>query len=328
MSWVELSCDITQEAIDWVRTLLASTGCSEDVQVSQYVALGTELGIDTPPSQWQFTIRIYTPYDNQARSRIDEIEHLLQPLHRTGLATELQVVVVDEKSNAIAPIHLSPQRIGGHFIVLASDAIYSGQSSPESPNSNEVVLRLPDSLAFGSGFHPTTSLCLRLIEDVLQPQMKALDLGSGSGILSVAMAKMGATVLALDNDGMAVQATQQAVALNQVSQQVVVQAGSLGRGSEFGHWMGGVRSPEISAIEITEQFDLVVANIPAHIQIELAPDFRTCLHPAKPAGLLITSGFTRDREEDVQTALAQVGFEPIRCQREQEWVAWMHRLVA
>lgn len=328
MPWIELSCNVTEEAIDWVRTLLATTGCDEDIQVRHYVIPEANQISDTSPAKWQFTIRVYLPYDNLVRSRVDAIEHLLQPLHRTGLATELQVVIVDEKPTAIAPIHLSTQRIGHHFIVLPSDASDSRESFLESPDSNEIILRLPNSLSFGSGFHPTTTLCLQLIEGYLKPQIKALDLGSGSGILSIAMAKMGATVLALDNDAMAVQATQKAVALNQVSQQVAVQEGSLGRGSKFGHWMGGVLSHEISAIEPTEKFDLVVANIPAHIHIELAPDFRTCLQSANPGGLLITSGFTRDREEDVQSALIQVGFEPIRCQRDHAWVAWIHRLVA
>ncbi len=157
--------------------------------------------------------------------------------------------------------------------------------------------------------------------------MTVLDLGSGSGILSVAAAKLGAKVLAVDNDGVAVQATQDAIHLNNVEQQVTVMKGSLGQGSTLGHWMGGTIGT-VPSIQADVSFDLIVANILARIHIALAPDFRQSLrHTDKNRGLLITSGFTTDQEEAVSTAIVESGFEALEREPLDEWVALAFRLI-
>ncbi len=239
-------------------------------------------------------------------------------MHRTGLATTIQTTVVEAKSTS-ADIH-NPlvHQIGKRFVVLTPNASYQSQVT------DEVILRMKTSLAFGSGLHPATILALQLLERYIVPTMNVLDLGSGSGILSVAIAKLGATVLALDNDAIAVQATQDAVVFNQVEQQVTVVEGSLGVGSDLGHWMGGITSNNVSKIEVQPTFDLIVANILARVHIALADDFRRSL---RQSGILITAGFTTDHEENVVTALTEVGFEVIDCERFHEWVALAYRFI-
>ncbi|MCY7393453.1 MAG: 50S ribosomal protein L11 methyltransferase, partial [Leptolyngbyaceae cyanobacterium CAN_BIN12] len=214
MAWIELSLDTTAEAVDWVCTLLAESQGVEDLDIANYQP-------QADPASWMFTLRFYVPHDRQSRSRVDAIAQLLSPLHRTGLTTELETALVETKSPASqnSPIH----RIGQRFVVLATDAVYQ-------PCPDEILLRLKPSLAFGSGLHPATILSVRLLERYLTPGMKALDLGCGSGILSVAIAKLGAQVLALDNDAIAVQATQATIQDNQVEAQATVQCGSLGDG--------------------------------------------------------------------------------------------------
>jgi ribosomal protein L11 methyltransferase len=314
MSWMELSVDTTREAVDWVCTLLGETQPTADVQVAPYQPTPESLPDAAP---WAFTICFYLPYDTRASASVDAIDQQLSPLHRTGLTTELQVSVIAEKPDAaIDPlIH----RVGQRFVVLAPDTPY--RSQPE-----EIPLRLKTSLAFGSGLHPATMLSLRLIERYVVPSMNALDLGSGSGILSVAMAKLGAQVLALDNDSIAVQATQDAIDRNGVAQQVTAMAGSLGRGSNLGHWMNGHLQDTVPSIAPSGAFDLIVANILARVHIDLAPDFQQALRRDRQPGLLITAGFTTDYEADVTSALVAVGFETIDAERSNEWVALIHRL--
>ncbi len=323
MAWIELSLDTTHEAVDWVCTLLAETIDIANVHITEF----------TEPNQphlarqnvaqphWTFTIRLYLPYNSHSRSRVDKIVNLLLPLHRTGLATEIQTTVVEEKPTDITDKPLV-HRIGNRFVVLTPDAPY------QSKTADDITLRLKTTLSFGSGLHPATILSLQLIERHIVPKMNALDLGSGSGILSVAMAKLGVTVLALDNDSIAVEATQDAVRRNGVEQQVTVMEGSLGYGSNLGHWMGGDTLNNVPKIEPIQAFDLIVANIQARVHIALANDFQRALRQTPlQSGLLITAGFTVDQEDNVIAALTEAGFQVVDSERLDEWVGLTHRLV-
>ncbi|MDH6055326.1 50S ribosomal protein L11 methyltransferase [Umezakia ovalisporum] len=312
MSWIELNLDTTHEAVDWVCTLLAETIDINDVYITKYDQL---TGAN---SQWTFTVRLYVAYDVNAGRRVEKIVNLLSPLHRTGMTTAVEKTIVREKITDVPQsiIH----SIGERFVVLNSD----------KPNQWEIPdkinLKLQRTSAFGSGLHPATILTLQLLERYVVPNMRVLDLGSGSGILSVAMAKLGAHVLALDNDTLAVQATQKAVCLNGVEQQVEVMLGSLGCGSDLGHWMGGNTVDYVPKIEPENTFDLIVANILARVHINLAHDFRRSLRQNQPhTGVLITAGFTTDHEENVIKALNTVGFETTDCERLNEWVALVHK---
>ncbi len=313
MPWIELSLDTTNEAVDWVCTLVAETINIDDVHITEYAELSQ--------SHWTFTIRLYIAYDVHSRSRVEKIVNLLSPLHRTGLTTAVQTTVVDQKPTNADILKPFVHRIGKRFVVLTPDTLYQSQAA------DEITLRLKTTLSFGSGLHPATIVSLQMIERYVLPTMNVLDLGSGSGILSVAIAKLGANVLALDNDSIAVEATQDAVCCNGVEQQVTVMKGSLGCGSDLGHWMGGDTIDNVPKIEATEKFDLIVANILARMHVALANDFQRALRQTNAhTGLLITAGFTTDNEDNVAKALTEAGFELVDCERFNEWVALAHRL--
>jgi ribosomal protein L11 methyltransferase len=316
MSWIELTLDTTNEAVDWVYTLLANAITPENIQISEYR--------DSNP-KWTFTIQIYLPEDTQIHQRIETIAKILMPLHRTGMTSQLQTFVIEQKPNQIEASQNSAnslvRRIGNRFVILSPDSNY------EANNSQEIILHLQNSLAFGSGLHPATILSLRLLERHVTPPLHALDLGSGSGILSVALAKLGATVLAIDNDPIAVTATEEAVQRNQVTQQVTTTCASLGSASQLGHWMGGDILEDIPAIAADGQFDLIVANIFARVHISLANEFYKALRSTSThTGILITAGYTSDREEDITSAMIAAGFSV--CDREQidEWIAIGYRV--
>ncbi len=309
MSWIELSLDTTDEAVDWVCTLLANAIALADMQINKYQGAS---------SKWTFTILMYLSEDMHIHQRIEAIASILKPLHRTDMTTELRTFVVAQKLVEIEATETSSKdslikRISDRFVIVSPNSSY------QSSNPQEIILHLQNSLAFGSGLHPATILSLRLLERHVKPTTYTLDLGSGSGILTVAIAKLGAKVLAIDNDAIAVAATEDAVSLNQVTSEVKVICGSLGSASQLGHWMGGDSSDSVTEIYPDGQFDLIVANIFARVHISLATEFYRALQ--KPSGILITAGYTRDREADITAAMSAAGLTV--CDREQidEWIA-------
>ena len=311
MSWIELSLDTTAEAADWVWTLLAKAIAVEDIQISEYQDRQTN-------TKWKFTIQIYLLEDARIYQRIEAIAAILAPLYRTSLTTELQTFVVEQKPYQIEQnIKKSLiRRIGDRLVILSADSTY------QANNSQEIILRLQNSLAFGTGLHPATILSLQLLERHVKPSMHTLDLGSGSGILSVAIAKLGASVLAIDNDSIAVTATQDAVQLNQVASQVTVTCGSLGSASQLGHWLGGDSIESVPEIKANAQFDLIVANIFARIHISLAAEFYKALRSTSMhSGILITAGYTSDREEDITAAMREAGLAVYDRAQIDEWIA-------
>ncbi len=310
MSWVELCLDTTTEAVDWVCTLLATTTYTSDIRIVSY-----QQSSETK-EDWIFTIYFYLANDIYASQRIQQINNLLSSLQRTKLTTAIQAYVVAEKPESV-DIDNFPVRISKRFVVLSPDGIYKSEAA------DKIILRLKTSLAFGSGLHPATMLAMSLLERYVNPNMNVLDLGSGSGILSIAIAKLGGQVLALDSDRVAVESTQDAVNRNGVEQQVKVMQGSLGKGSEIGHWMGGDSVGEISTINPNANFDLIVANILGRVHTSLAPDYRQAL---RWGGMLIASGFNEDYQESVIAALAAEGFEIIDRENLGEWIAIALRL--
>jgi len=154
--------------------------------------------------------------------------------------------------------------------------------------------------------------------------MRVLDLGCGSGILAIAAARLGATVLALDTDPIAVTATRENAAYNDVTQQVSVAEGSLGGGAALGHWLGW--EPERSNVQTFKrsnvQFDLIVANIIARVLAALARDMANAL---AFDGTLITSGIIADREQEVVEAFAQAGLTQLERRQEGDWVALVYQ---
>ncbi len=319
MSRIELCLDTTREAVDWVCTLLAGTTYDGTIRMAPYAATPAETAIapvtDTPPTDWAFTL--YLDLQPHQSSQYAALEQVLNPLVRTGIATPLRLVP-ESTSSVSATSPGVTYHVGQRFVVSAMPWAEGTAATPD-----DIPLYIPPSLAFGSGCHPATQLSLQLLEGTVTPAMVALDLGCGSGILSVAMAKLGAQVLAIDNDAVAVQTSQEVVRQNQVTAQVTVKTASLGDGSELGHWMGGALESGVEKIVPNSTFHLIAANILARVHIALAPDYRRAL---QPQGLLMTAGFAEEYEADVRAALAAAGFETIATARSQEWVALLHRL--
>ena len=162
------------------------------------------------------------------------------------------------------------------------------------PDPTAVNLLLDPGLAFGTGTHPTTALCLQWLDAHPPKNLRVLDYGAGSGVLAVATAKLGASdAIAIDNDPQAVTASHDNATRNQVR----ITAGL----------------PD--SLAATEVFDVVLANILASILIQLAP---TLTAHCKVGGRLVLSGILVDQADDVMAAFPNFEFAPIAQQ--EDWV--------
>ena len=169
---------------------------------------------------------------------------------------------------------------------------------------DDIVLVMDPGMAFGTGTHPTTQLCLIAIEDLLDdwPGVDVLDLGCGSGILGIAAVKLGAAhVLALDIDELAVNATQENAAFNGVTDRITAQQGSL------------------DVLKTSARhFDLLLANILAKVIIELCDQGLGDV--LRAGGVGVFSGIIQDQADDVEAALRRTGLDPTRRRTSGDWV--------
>ncbi len=190
-----------------------------------------------------------------------------------------------------------PLRAGDHFVIKPS-------WEPFDPLPGDRVIEMDPGMAFGSGYHETTSMCLALLERAVVPGARVIDVGTGSGILAIGAAMLGAgQVLAIDIDRDAVRVAEENVRHSGVADLVSVQEGNL-------------------LDRVDESCDVCVANIIAQIICSSA----TPLYGhVVPGGLFICSGIIAEMESPVREALLQAGFEIQDIMHKGEWVAFLSR---
>jgi ribosomal protein L11 methyltransferase len=322
MTWLELSVTVDNEAVEAVSELLARHGYNGGVVVEPAWTPGDEGPEFSYDAARPSVIKTYLPLDAQAEDARQRIEQALWHLGQMRPVGQLQARTLEEEDWANAwKQHYSVLRLGERTVVVPSWLEHEAEPG-------EVVLRLDPGMAFGTGLHPTTQLCLRLLERYARPGQRVLDLGTGSGILAIAAAKLGAgPVLALDNDPVAAAVAAENVALNGVADTVRAAEGSLGAGGSMGHWLTGDFGEGVAqdaeATPPAHQFDLIAANLIAKVLVILAADLAAAL---APGGALISSGIIDTREADVVAAFEAAGLRQVERHVEGEWVALVHTL--
>ena len=244
-------------------------------------------------------LRTYLP--STSRQRLAHIEvgvkltSLLEPLGEL----KVEPLPPDEDWQNSWKSHFSLLKLGQHLVIKPSWIEYE-------PEPDDLVIELDPGLAFGTGYHPTTYTCLEALEDLVEPGMSVLDLGVGSGILTIAAAKLGAGhILALDIDSVAVKAARQNFRRLGILPRVTLAQGSL-------------PSPQAPA----GSFDILVANISSRAIRERSPHL---LPPLKRQGALIASGIIQEQEEETEEALEQAGFVVQTTWPKDDWVTLVCR---
>ena len=207
---------------------------------------------------------------------------------------------LDEYKKGVAPVAV------GKFYVRPSWC-----ESSQDPAL--IDLLIDPALAFGSGHHESTNMCLALLSELARDGMSALDVGCGSGILSIAMKKLGAKVSACDTDEQAVTATQQNAEKNGVQIDKIW----LGSVSSLGEQASSSLSGR--ALCKDAQFDLVVANIIADVILILSADLKKAL---KPGGKLVLSGILEKYKDRIEQAFSDLNF--VQMKKQNEWLSFVY----
>jgi ribosomal protein L11 methyltransferase len=238
----------------------------------------------------------YLPRDKRAPERLLIIKEKLGQLKKTnGISSTVQKTNVDEEDWAESwKAYFWPEKIGTRIVVKPTWREYV-------PRENEIILEIDPGMAFGTGTHPTTSLCINMIEDYLKPGETMLDVGTGSGILMVAAAKLEAGSLrGVDTDDIATGIAMGNLRLNRIPD------------GQFNVTTGTLSETPL------EPFDLVVANILSEIIVALADDVKKVL---KKGGTFICSGIIEENSQKVIKKLESIGLEILEVRTRESWVA-------
>jgi ribosomal protein L11 methyltransferase len=299
-AWLELAVEVDLEAVEAVSEILGRVAAGGTSVEPAFALVDEGLGarIDaTRPA----IVRAYLPTRGAAdvERSISEVAAALGHLQAFELRPigELATRIVHETDWAEAwKAHFPVMRIGRRLVIRPTWRRHRARPG-------DIVLALDPGMAFGTGLHPTTRLCLAAIETMadrgLVDEALVLDVGCGSGILAIAAAKLGAAeVLGLDTDEIAIEATGANVARNGLAGRIRARHGSLPSGA----------GPH----------DLVLANLIAGLLVELAPVLRDEM---RAGGTLLASGIFVDREADVREAFASSGLDATRRTAEGDWIA-------
>lgn len=292
--WVEISVACDSAAADDLAAYL-SRYCAGGAAVEQ---LRTDPNGRDIEARWR--VKGFVPADDQATQQKIEIALLL--LSRDGSISEPLTRLLQHRDWAEAwKEHFPVLRIGQRLVVAPT-------WREHTPADGEVVVRLDPGMAFGTGLHATTRLCMVALEGLVRPGDRVLDVGAGSGILSIAAALLGASaVSAVDVDPICVQVTAENARLNGVADRVTAAAGTLDTGG----------APRVPLVQETG-YDLVLANILAEVIIDMAHDFTRVL---RRGGRLVVSGILAEKAADVAEALEAEGLQLDDRLLENGWAA-------
>ena len=236
-------------------------------------------------------IHVYIKQENES---LEFVEFIKARLDAEGIEYETSIVGVNEEDWANNwKQYYHTQRIGKRIVVTPSWEEYT-------PSGDDVQMRLDPGMAFGTGTHDTTRLCLELLEEVVTPETRILDVGTGSGILSVGGVLLGApSALGVDIDPVAVKVANENAEINEVSDKTEFVCGDL-------------------TDKVHGKFEIVTANIVADVIIRLLSTVKNYL---LKGGVLIVSGIIDTRADEVENACHEAGFVTEKRLEHGSWVA-------
>jgi ribosomal protein L11 methyltransferase len=280
MRWAEITVACDLDVTDAVSYAFIRAGCG-GVMIT---------------GQDPVTIQGSLPVTDELTPRITDLQSHLDRFEEFGLpplAGRLTLRYAEDEDWADAwRKYFKPLHLGKRIVIKPSWELYD-------PQPGDLVLELDPGMAFGTGGHPTTKLCIEALEERVTPGCKIADIGTGSGILSIAAVRLGASeVLATDIDALPRRVARENVARNELSNVIhVLEMDEFNRDANA--------------------CDLVVANIVANTIIELAPSITERI---VDGGTFISSGIVEEHHDLVRDALAAVGLHHTETKRDDIWV--------
>lgn len=309
MKWDKYTIDTTTEAEDFISMMLSENGI-EGIEIEDNVPLTKEetgeMFIDfppeLPPDEGKSKVSFYLEAGEDHTETLKAVHIGLEQLRSmveigSGDITSSQTEDIDWINNW-------KQFFQSFYI---DDILIKPTWEPlKEEDKNKFLIEIDPGISFGTGKHETTQLCIRQIRKYLKEGERVLDVGCGSGILSIAALKLGAgSVVGTDVDGDCITSTHENMTVNHLAE----------NSGEF--YVGNLIDDKAFQEKIGTGYDLVVANILADIIIPMAPALYQC---TKEQGVLITSGIIDFKENEVKEALEQAGFEILEVNHQGEWV--------
>lgn len=300
MKWTQIRVTGKTEDISNIAAIL--TVIDSGVMIEDYsdvlTSLRTVYGelIDEKILNADKTVAHASIYVQNADDVAKDISYIRERLSASGIKAEIGTAELDEEDWSTAWRQFyKPTRIGKKMVIVPSWEKYEKQPG-------DIIIDMDPGMAFGTGTHETTRLCASLLEEYVRPGDYMLDVGSGSGILAICAAKLGAGYCAAcDIDPVAVKTEKENAERN-------------------GCDIDCFTSDLLSDVKTKNgrEYDIVTANIVADIIIRMAPDIGRFI---RRGGTLIVSGIIVEREEEVRAALEKHGFENVSSEYDKGWCA-------
>ncbi len=302
MKWCEISIQTSHEAVELIAEIFRDLGASgvviEDPElVNDYITSGKWDYTDIPIAKETEVVveKAYLPVNGELEGRIQTLRQEINALESRGVNTAPAVLTTaelqDEDWSDTWKQYFHTEKPGERVVIKPTWEEYE-------PKDDEVVIELDPGAAFGTGTHATTSMCIRQLEKLVKPGMTVFDVGTGSGILSIISAKLGAkNIQAVDYDDSVLKIVEENLEQNNVQDIISVAQSDL---------MQNVHG----------KAELVIANIIADIIIRLFDQLDEHL---EKGGTLLTSGIIEDRIEDVLAAAEAHGYGVVERLENKGW---------
>ncbi len=294
--WLELKIEAPFEFVEPIAELFRRY-CKGGVAIEQAGGWNPDEG-ESPPERQSAIICAYMPQTPAYRSNREMVHIGLQLVGKLTDIEELQEREIEEREWEDAwKAHFTPLRVGKRLLV--QPPWHRGEAGPD-----DIVIEIDPGLAFGTGHHPTTHRTLECMERLVVPGAAVLDVGSGSGILSIGAAKLGAErVVGVEIDRVALKAGRVNLRSNKVSGRVRFYAGSLPNDHVPPAWA-----------------DVVLANVNSVALTNLAPELRKAV---KDGGRLVAAGILQERRQQVVDAFEAAGLTFLEEHHDDDWVTFV-----
>ncbi|ALC81677.1 MULTISPECIES: 50S ribosomal protein L11 methyltransferase [Bacillus] len=306
MKWSEISIHTTHEAVEPISNILHEAGASGVVIEDQLDLIKDrenkygeiyQLNPDDYPDEG-VVVKAYLQINSFLGETVDGIKESINNLllYNIDIGTnKITISEMHEEEWATSwKKYYHPVKISEKVTIVPTWEEYT------PVNTDELIIELDPGMAFGTGTHPTTVLCIQALERYLHKGDHVIDVGTGSGILSIAAAQLGAeSILATDLDPVAVESARLNVKLNKVSGQITVKQNNL-------------------LDNMPEENDVIIANILAEVILRFTDDAYKLL---KKDGIFITSGIINHKKQEVRDALIQAGFDIVETLAMEDWIS-------